>query len=387
MDASSETAALRRQLEKAVSAEDVERIGDVLGSLGKVEVTLAVLQESKVGATVSKLKKHADEEVSKSAKALIKKWKRVAEASGVQGAPAAAAGAAGKTGKSPPGSAGKGNTAVGEQEVPSPSGGGGAGPSSGTNKAVAAAAGGAAAATSPLEGAIGKVCSRNDSSESGVLLKGGTASSSTSEAVPLSRQTSGSSTSELCTTLEVDSILSDDEPAPLRLKMRRKMFDTLLLGSSEDERIPTARVAKGVECAMNENNPYLSKKASYLDKARQLVFNLKKNDQLRQDVREGLVEPQRLVVMTSTELMAKDKREAMDKAVSERTEARMLDWYDKNEDKINKQCGIKETEGMFECGRCKSTKTTYTQKQTRSADEPMTTFVTCSNCKNRWKFC
>lgn len=43
----------------------------------------------------------------------------------------------------------------------------------------------------------------------------------------------------------------------------------------------TARVAKGVECAMNENIPYLSKKSSYLDKARQLVFNLKKNDQLR----------------------------------------------------------------------------------------------------------
>lgn len=43
----------------------------------------------------------------------------------------------------------------------------------------------------------------------------------------------------------------------------------------------------------------------------------------RQDVREGLVAPERLVVMTSTELMSKDKREAMDKAVSERTEARM----------------------------------------------------------------
>ncbi|CAM9134683.1 unnamed protein product [Ectocarpus sp. 12 AP-2014] len=366
MDASTETAALRRQLEKAVSTEDVERIGDVLSSLGKVEVTLAVLQASKVGATVSKLKKHADEEVSKSAKALVKKWKRVAEASGVQGAPAAAAAAAGKTEKSPTDSAGKGAS---KQEVPSPSGGGGASPSSGTNEA-AAAAGGATAATSPLKDAVGK-----------------TATSSTSEAVPLSRQISDSSSSELCTTLEVDSILSGDDPAPLRLKMRRKMFDTLLLGSSEDERIPTARVAKGVECAMNENNPFLSKKASYLDKARQLVFNLKKNDQLRQDVREGLVEPQRLVVMTSTELMAKDKREAMDKAVSERTEARMLDWYDKNQDKINKQCGIKETEGMFECGRCKSTKTTYTQKQTRSADEPMTTFVTCSNCKNRWKFC
>ena len=46
-------------------------------------------------------------------------------------------------------------------------------------------------------------------------------------------------------------------------------------------------------------------------------------DCLRQDVREGLVAPQRLVVMTPTELMRKDKKEEMDKAVSERTEARM----------------------------------------------------------------
>lgn len=43
----------------------------------------------------------------------------------------------------------------------------------------------------------------------------------------------------------------------------------------------------------------------------------------RHDVREGHVAPERLVVMTSTELMSKDKREEMDKAVSDRTEARM----------------------------------------------------------------
>lgn len=61
-------------------------MNDVLTSLAAVDVTLAVLQESKVGATVSKLKKHANEEVSSSAKALVKRWKKVAEASGVQGA-------------------------------------------------------------------------------------------------------------------------------------------------------------------------------------------------------------------------------------------------------------------------------------------------------------
>jgi len=62
--------------------------------------------------------------------------------------------------------------------------------------------------------------------------------------------------------------------------------------------------------------------------------------------------------------------------------------------------------GQFKCGKCKSTKTTYYQMQTRSADEPMvsslllflvlfalrtnalalqTTYVTCKTCGNRWK--
>lgn len=44
-------------------------------------------------------------------------------------------------------------------------------------------------------------------------------------------------------------------------------------------------------------------------------------------------------------------------------------------------------EGIFKCGKCKTRKTVYTQMQTRSADEPLTTFVTCLNCSNRWKFC
>jgi transcription elongation factor S-II len=44
-------------------------------------------------------------------------------------------------------------------------------------------------------------------------------------------------------------------------------------------------------------------------------------------------------------------------------------------------------QGMFKCGKCKTYKTSYYQMQTRSADEPMTTFVTCHNCNNRWKFC
>lgn len=46
---------------------------------------------------------------------------------------------------------------------------------------------------------------------------------------------------------------------------------------------------------------------------------------------------------------------------------------------------IKNQEGFFTCNRCKSKKTTYYQLQTRSADEPMTTYVTCVNCGKNWK--
>ncbi len=51
---------------------------------------------------------------------------------------------------------------------------------------------------------------------------------------------------------------------------------------------------------------------------------------------------------------------------------------------LNQDNEVKD--GMFTCGKCKSRKTKYYQLQTRSADEPMTTFVTCVKCGNRWKF-
>ena len=42
-------------------------------------------------------------------------------------------------------------------------------------------------------------------------------------------------------------------------------------------------------------------------------------------------------------------------------------------------------DGIFQCRKCGSKKTTYYSLQTRSADEPMTNFITCIQCKNRWK--
>jgi DNA-directed RNA polymerase subunit M/transcription elongation factor TFIIS len=41
--------------------------------------------------------------------------------------------------------------------------------------------------------------------------------------------------------------------------------------------------------------------------------------------------------------------------------------------------------GLFVCRKCKSKKITYYQMQTRSADEPMTTYFTCMGCGLKWK--
>lgn len=46
---------------------------------------------------------------------------------------------------------------------------------------------------------------------------------------------------------------------------------------------------------------------------------------------------------------------------------------------------IEASTDNFTCRKCKSKQCSYYQLQTRSADEPMTTFVTCLNCTARWK--
>lgn len=46
---------------------------------------------------------------------------------------------------------------------------------------------------------------------------------------------------------------------------------------------------------------------------------------------------------------------------------------------------IEASTDEFTCRKCYSKRCSYYQLQTRSADEPMTTFVSCLDCGNRWK--
>ena len=54
-------------------------------------------------------------------------------------------------------------------------------------------------------------------------------------------------------------------------------------------------------------------------------------------------------------------------------------------DKIKYELKPEAMTNLFKCRRCGSRETSYYEVQTRSADEPMTQFITCLQCNNRWK--
>ncbi|KAF1812446.1 transcription elongation factor S-II [Eremomyces bilateralis CBS 781.70] len=152
------------------------------------------------------------------------------------------------------------------------------------------------------------------------------------------------------------------------------MYDGL---AHMSEKLPSEvlRIAREVEeAAYKEFGPETSD--AYKTKMRSLYQNLKNksNPGLRVRVLSGNVTPARFVVMTYDELKS-DERRAEDAALQK--------------ENLNKAMVAQEEKSIstsLTCGKCSQKKVSYSQAQTRSADEPMTTFCECMNCGHRWKF-
>ena len=54
-------------------------------------------------------------------------------------------------------------------------------------------------------------------------------------------------------------------------------------------------------------------------------------------------------------------------------------------DKLKYELKPEAMTDMFKCNKCHGRSCTYYEIQTRSADEPMTQFITCLTCNNNWK--
>jgi len=108
----------------------------------------------------------------------------------------------------------------------------------------------------------------------------------------------------------------------------------------------------------------------YVDRVRSIYFNLN-NETLLQQLADGSIKPHVVAFMTHQEL----RPEKWEKLIKEKIQR----------DKHKYETNIEAATDTFKCRKCQSNKCTYYQMQTRSADEPMTTFVTCIDCGNRWK--
>ncbi|OQR93996.1 transcription elongation factor [Thraustotheca clavata] len=176
----------------------------------------------------------------------------------------------------------------------------------------------------------------------------------------------------------------------VRATVRRKLKEVLDL-ADEDLRSESEFTAVSIENAMaklykmDKGIETADAKKEYTTKYRQLSFNLKKNEVLRDELLAQAVSADELVVMSPDDLATQERLLEKNKFRDDAFQSSRLDWDVANADKINKQCGITDARGLFTCGRCKSTNTSNTQKQTRSADEPMTVFVLCHDCGKRWK--
>lgn len=95
---------------------------------------------------------------------------------------------------------------------------------------------------------------------------------------------------------------------------------------------------------------------------------------------------QSLVHMPTSALATQSLAEIRNKASAEAHDASRSDWESAHRDEILQQNGLDPSRGTeFKCHKCKQTKTTMYAVQTRSADEPMTLFVTCLTCGFHWK--
>ena len=115
------------------------------------------------------------------------------------------------------------------------------------------------------------------------------------------------------------------------------------------------------------DNPYFVQ--IYVDHLRSVYMNLN-NKELMSMLEKGEIKPHEIAFMTHQEMRPDIWKELIE-AKSKRDMAA--------------QSQMEASTDTFTCRKCKQNKCTYYLAQTKSADEPMTCYVQCVNCGNRWK--
>lgn len=188
----------------------------------------------------------------------------------------------------------------------------------------------------------------------------------------------------------MSSIVSIEYPEQFRNEIRKRIgrildtacssdiLDTAVQQDDTKNTIPT-NIEKGIFnwTIQHASKHNIVKKWSnsyfitlYIDRFRSVYMNIKKPE-VSTAILSGKIKANELAFMSHQEICPDRWKQLIeDKKVRDKQK------YEPN---------IEASTDNFTCNKCKSKKCTYYQLQTRSADEPMTTFVTCLECGKRWK--
>lgn len=119
------------------------------------------------------------------------------------------------------------------------------------------------------------------------------------------------------------------------------------------------------------NNAYFT--LIYCDKLKSILSNLTSptHTEFLKNIQSGIIKSSKVAFITHHQM----RPDIWNTLLKEKMER------DKHKYEIDKRLATSE----FKCRKCNQRECSYYQLQTRSADEPMTTFVTCLNCGNNWK--
>ncbi|XP_071623796.1 transcription elongation factor A protein 3 isoform X2 [Heliangelus exortis] len=405
MGPAEELVRIAKKLDKMVARKSTEGALDLLKSLTSYTMTIQLLQTTRIGVAVNSVRKHcSDEEVVASAKILIKNWKRLLESSAPPKKEKDVDGKKEKDGdgekkekkgldfpscpkegvKHPKSPAEKQKEKHKERK---------ANRSSSSATTPGGHPGDSIPERESRDGRSPTVSSKKSSSD-GKKERRASLGTSPLPAPSASRRNSSDSKEERANSSKGKAETPRSPSSPSFSPSPCLLAPCYLTGDSvRDKCIEMLTAALRMEDDYKEFGVNCEKMASeiedhifqelkstdmkYRNRVRSRISNLKdpKNPNLRRNVLCGAILPSLIARMTAEEMASDELKELRNAMTQEAI----------REHQMAKTGGT--VTDLFQCGKCKKKNCTYNQVQTRSADEPMTTFVLCNECGNRWKFC
>lgn len=372
---------IAKKLDKMVSRNNMDGALDLLRELKNFNMTLKLLQDTRIGMSVNGIRKHCtDEDVVNLAKILIKNWKKLLESAQNQKSertnevkngnhPSKASGSPNRT--SPERESRKDSTDSKKLPPRKPSMEGRRDSKDSTDSKSSHHLLKRQSSETKLE--------RRDSTNSRSGNSPQAKKSSESKSKPETPKTPTTPTSPLS-----PSLSSSVGPLSPRLQtgdsIRDKCIEMLTAALRTDDDYKD--YGSNCEGMAAEIEDYIYQEIrvtdmKYKNRVRSRISNLKdpKNPNLRKNVLAGAIELSRMATMTAEEMASDELKQLRNVLTQEAI----------REHQMAKTGGT--STDLLQCGKCRKKNCTYNQVQTRSADEPMTTFVLCNECGNRWKFC